>query len=283
LNFGNPNISRTGSRYLTFDAQDAGTGNTAIVNMDLFTGDFGIVGTVGQGFGRPCFNGDDTAVIFAAPDPATGLFTGHSLFRQDLTPNRLAANGQRALWLPDATVGVIYRRGAFVSSNVVPSVQLTSPINHGTYTAPANLALEARASDADGTVAKVEFYHGGNKLGESSGPQYTYSWTNVAAGNYRLFARAIDNLGGIGDSTVIEVIVTGANTAPIKLSGARQGGGVLRLSVEAPAGGYIIQMSEDVKTWTDIYPVTIGASGVGTVDDSTSGNKQRLFFRARKE
>ena len=283
LNFGNPNISRTGSRYLTFDAQEIGTGNTAVVNMDLFTGDFGIVGTVGQGWGRPCFNGDDSAVIFAAPDAVTGTFTGSSLFRQGLTANRLGTDGQRTLWLPDATVGVIYRRGAFVSSNVVPSVQLTSPINHGTYTAPANLTLDAKATDADGTVAKVEFYNGASKLGESTGPQYTFAWTNIAAGNYRLFARGTDNLGGIGDSTVIEVTVTGTNAPPIRLSAAKQAGGVIRLTLEAVAGSYIIQMSEDVKTWTDIYPANIGASGVRTVDDTTSGNKQRLFFRARRE
>jgi bacillolysin len=282
LNFGNPNISRTANRYLTFDAQEISTGNTVIVNMDLFTGDFGIVSTVGQGWGRPCFNGDDTAVIFAAPD-ATAAFTGHSLFRQGLGANRLASEGQPTLWLPDATVGVIYRRGAFVSSNLAPSVQLTSPINHGAYTAPANLTLAAKATDADGTVAKVEFYNGGGKLGESSGPQYTLAWTNVVAGNYRLFARAVDNLGGIGDSTVIEITVTGTNAAPMRLSAARQGGGVLRLNLEAAGGNYIVQMSEDLKTWTDIYPVTVGASGVGTVDDATSGNMQRLFFRARRE
>lgn len=282
LNFGNPNISRTGSRYLTFDAQEVVTGNTAVVNMDLFTGDFEIVGTVGQGWGYPCFNGDDTAVVFAAPD-SNNTFTGYSLFRQGLAANRLATEGQRTLWLPDATVGVIYRRGAFVSSNAIPTAQLTSPINHGTYTAPANLTLDATASDADGTVAKVEFYEGGNKLGESAGPQYRYSWSNVPAGKYRLFARALDNLGAIGDSTVIEVTVTGTNAPPIRLSAARLAGGVLRLSLEAAAGGYIVQMSENLTTWTDLHPVTVGASGVGTVDDSTTGNRSRLFFRARKE
>lgn len=282
LNFGNPNISRTATRYLTFDAQDVATGNSAIVNMDLFTGDFGIVGTVGQGWGYPCFNGDDSAVVFAAPD-TNNTFTGYSLFRQGLAANRLATEGQRTLWLPDATIGVIYRRGAFVSSNAIPTAQLTSPINHGTYTAPANLTLDAKASDADGTVAKVEFYEGGNKIGESTGPQFRYSWANVPAGNYRLFARAVDNLGAIGDSTVIEVTVTGTNGPPMKLSATRPGGGVLRLSLEAAAGGYIVQMSEDLKTWTDLHPVTVGASGVGTVDDSTTGGMSRLFFRARKE
>jgi bacillolysin len=283
LNFGNPNIGRTANRYLTFDAQEVATTNTFIVNMDLFTGDFGIVGTVGSGSGVPSFNGDDTAVVFAAPDTNNFTFTGYSLFRQGLTANRLEAQGEPTLWLADATVGVIYRRGTFVSSNALPSAQLTSPLNHGTYPAPASFTLAAKASDPDGTVAKVEFYEGGRKLGESAGPQYQVLWTNVAAGQYRLFARAVDNVGAIGDSTVIEVTVTGTNAPPMKLAAVRQGAGVVRLNLEAAAGGYIIQMSENLTNWTDIYPVTVGVSGVGTVEDASGGNMQRLFFRARKE
>ena len=49
-------------------------------------------------------------------------------------------------------------------------------------------------------------------------------------------------------------------------------------------GYYIISMSEDLRTWVDIYPVTIGASGVGTVDDAGGPlYYSHLFYRVRLE
>ncbi len=41
--------------------------------------------------------------------------------------------------------------------NQPPSVSLTAPANAATYTAPASITLTASASDADGSIAKVEF------------------------------------------------------------------------------------------------------------------------------
>jgi hypothetical protein len=42
-------------------------------------------------------------------------------------------------------------------------------------------------------------------------------------------------------------------------------------------------MSEDLKNWVDIYPVTIEASGVASIEDSTGLTSSRLFFRVRRE
>ena len=51
------------------------------------------------------------------------------------------------------------------TSNVPPTVSLTSPSNGATYTAPANISLAATASDSDGSVTKVDFYSGTTLLG----------------------------------------------------------------------------------------------------------------------
>ncbi len=48
-------------------------------------------------------------------------------------------------------------------ANMAPTVNLTSPTNNSTFTAPANIALTATATDADGTVSKVEFFNGATK------------------------------------------------------------------------------------------------------------------------
>ncbi|HEV8540913.1 MAG TPA: M4 family metallopeptidase, partial [Verrucomicrobiae bacterium] len=282
VNTGNPNIGRTGTRFLTFDAQDAVTFTTYIVNMDLFTGDFGGVGFVGQGVGFPCFNGDDTAVVFATQD-INAFQTGFSLVKQQLSANRLTTNGLPTLWLSDANLGVIYRRGTFTSSNALPSVNLLAPSNNGVFTTPGPVAISASASDPDGTIAKVEFYQDADKIGESIGPQYSFLWTNVTAGSYRLFARALDNLGAANDSAPVSITVNPVGGASAKLSAARQTDGAIRLTVAGPVGTYTIEQSTDLAHWADIFPLTIGVSGSGTIDDKAGPqNDTHLFYRARR-
>ena len=45
------------------------------------------------------------------------------------------------------------------------------------------------------------------KLGEDTTTPYSYEWTNVAAGDYVLTARAVDNVGEITTSTAINISV----------------------------------------------------------------------------
>jgi RHS repeat-associated protein len=87
-------------------------------------------------------------------------------------------------------------------------VSLTSPANGATFTAPATITLTATAADSDGTIAKVEFFHGGtNLIATVTSAPYTFNWTNVAAGSYSLTARATDNLGAQTTSAAVNVTV----------------------------------------------------------------------------
>ena len=92
-------------------------------------------------------------------------------------------------------------------SNHAPTVNLTSPANNATFTPPATVNIQASASDNDGTVAKVEFFNGGTKLGESTAAPYSYSWANVAAGTYTLTAKATDNKGAATTSAAVTIVV----------------------------------------------------------------------------
>lgn len=91
--------------------------------------------------------------------------------------------------------------------NVNPTATITSPANNASFTAPASITIQATASDSDGTIAKVEFYQGTTKLGEDTASPFSYAWTNVAAGSYSLTAKATDNAGGTGTSSIISVVV----------------------------------------------------------------------------
>ncbi|HEY0455545.1 MAG TPA: Ig-like domain-containing protein, partial [Verrucomicrobiae bacterium] len=82
------------------------------------------------------------------------------------------------------------------SSNVAPTVAIVNPTNGSVIVGPATITLQAQASDADGSVSRVDFFDGDHALGtaQHSTSVYTLSWT-PSAGHHLLTARATDNLG----------------------------------------------------------------------------------------
>jgi hypothetical protein len=86
-------------------------------------------------------------------------------------------------------------------------VTLTNPTNNTELLEPASVAMSATAADADGSVARVEFYAGTNKIAEATSSPYAANWTNVLAGSYLITARAIDDLGAATDSAGSNVVV----------------------------------------------------------------------------
>ncbi|MDF2455168.1 MAG: large protein [Cytophagaceae bacterium] len=104
---------------------------------------------------------------------------------------------------------------ALSNSNVGPIVNVVAPSNNAVYTAPASINITAAASASNGSMSKVEFYNGTVLIGTSTASPYTYSWTNVATGNYSLTAKAYDNLGMTATSAAINVTVNPAsNVSP---------------------------------------------------------------------
>src|SRR3989338_3496235 len=99
-------------------------------------------------------------------------------------------------------------------SNQAPSISLTAPTNNSTYTTPANIIINASASDSDGTISKVEFYNGTALLSSDFTSPYTFTWRNVLAGNYSLSAKAYDNLNAVTTSTSTNVMIKSATPLP---------------------------------------------------------------------
>jgi len=99
-------------------------------------------------------------------------------------------------------------------TNGTPSVTLTSPTSGSTFTAPATIGLAASASVTGSTISKVDFYNGSTLLGTDTSSPYTFSWTNVAAGNYTLTAKATAANGNTATTAGAAVSVTtgGGNT-----------------------------------------------------------------------
>ena len=114
------------------------------------------------------------------------------------------------------------------STNVAPTVSVTSPAAGASYTAPASVSITANAADSDGTVSKVEFYNGTTLLSTDTAAPYAYTWTGVAAGSYNITAKAYDNGGLSTTSGLVPITVTngGGNGAPtVTLTGPTTGSG----------------------------------------------------------
>ena len=119
------------------------------------------------------------------------------------------ATDNRTAVATSASVSVIV-----AAPNSPPSVTIATPLPGTQYVAPASVNLAATASDADGTVAKVDFYADTTLVGSAQTPPYAFVWANVAAGTYSLIAKATDNAGLVASSPPVSIGVR-QNAAPI--------------------------------------------------------------------
>ena len=104
----NPSMSAIDPGLMLYEIRDQASPEIHVRMADLALGTVSEVIRL-QAQGYPSFNGDDTAVVYAAPGP--GAQAGYALWRQPLYD----ASGRRAslpasVLLPDARRGVIYRR-----------------------------------------------------------------------------------------------------------------------------------------------------------------------------
>ncbi len=102
-----------------------------------------------------------------------------------------------------------------VGVNQPPSVVLTTPPNGASFTAPATVTVEAAATDADGTIAKVEFFRAGTKIGEVTSAPFQLSVPELLVGNYTFSVRATDSGNATADSLPVTVtVVSPPNQSP---------------------------------------------------------------------
>ena len=162
----------------------------------------------------------DGATIASFTVPNTGAW---ETFQLSTVNNVALTAGQKVLRIyatsADFNVDKITFSTATTTPNVAPSITLTAPANNTSLSAPASIAITANASDSDGSVAKVEFFNGSQKLGEDLTTPYAYTWTNVAAGTYTISAKATDNSGATTTSAVATVTVTTVTTSQTRVVG----------------------------------------------------------------
>ncbi len=100
-----------------------------------------------------------------------------------------------------------------VSPNAFPIIKLVLPLQDAVFTSPAQITINASANDADGTIAKVEYFNGAEKLSEFTAPPYVFVWDSVTTGTYSISAVATDNKGAKTE-TRQNIFVSAPNSMP---------------------------------------------------------------------
>lgn len=150
-------------------------------------------------------------IVKAAP-PASAVPT-ESLGTGILGKWKYVPNLDVFMGLADAVQGNIwlYKPPGWVNpaggANLPPSVAITEPVNGASVTVGATIAVSAAATDGDGSVAKVEFFADGNKIGESLAAPYGMAWSGATVGTLTLTAVATDDAGATKTSALVSITV----------------------------------------------------------------------------
>ena len=126
--------------------------------------------------------------------------------------------------------------------NRPPIAMITTPASGSTLGGPANITVDATASDPDGTVSSVEFFANGTSIGSVSAAPYSLEWNSVPAGTYTLTAVATDNAGASATSAPVTVTVTEvAGPLPAPWASQDIGAPALAGNASATSTGFIVE------------------------------------------
>ncbi|MCI0744501.1 MAG: Ig-like domain-containing protein, partial [Verrucomicrobia subdivision 3 bacterium] len=129
-----------------------------------------------------------------------------------------------------------------------------------------------------GTIAKVEFFNGVNKLGEDTMGEYSYAWTNVPAGTYTLTAKATDDAGAMTTSGNIVVVVRNPLTS-LALQNVAVVGPNFHFSFQTQSNwNYSVQFATSLPAanWQTL-PTLVGDGSEAVIDHAISGATNRFY------
>ncbi len=162
--------------------------------------------------------------------------------------------------------------------NQAPQVTVTGPATGASFVAPAVAPVTADATDADGTVAKVEFFSNGRLLGTLTQPPYSLV-VDWALGAHSVTAVATDNQGATTTSASVAMTIglpqAPQMAAPVRSTDSAQlawtgGGGPFALERAGSAADPWCAVSDVVAAREATVP-TLGAAGLFRVADLAVG------------
>ena len=158
-----------------------------------------------------------------------------------------------------------------IAPNAPPTVTLTNPATGAVFAVPANVTLQASASDSDGSVTNVKFLVDANVLTNKASAPFTAVTNNLAVGAHTLSAIASDDKGATATNSVSISVV---NPVAVQLSAQQLlPPGRFRFTYTANAGlSYVIQRGTSLSppVWTSLSTNKAGSSSINFTDQSAT-------------
>ncbi|WP_424494679.1 DUF4082 domain-containing protein, partial [Salinimicrobium sp. GXAS 041] len=174
--------------------------------------------------------------------PLTGLRSGldgnNGLYKYSGAP----AFPEQSYQSSNYWVDVVFNTVSY-SGNQKPQISLISPSENASFTIPSTINLQAVTNDPDGSLSKVEFFAGTEKLGEALSSPFHLGWTVTKGGAYTLTARATDNEGATTTSSVVNILVSDPQNQPPTIQ------------ITAPGDGTAISAGENLTIAAEAYDV----------------------------
>ncbi len=89
--------------------------------------------------------------------------------------------------------------------------------------APAAVTLNAEVVNPSGPVSKVAFFNGPTKIGETASAPFLFTWSDVPAGDYGLYAIATDSAGNTTVSPEISVSILASALPQVRITSPGSG------------------------------------------------------------
>jgi hypothetical protein len=224
-------------------------------------------------------------------------------------PTGVAINAQTGLitWTPAQTPGK-YTITVKVTDNGTPALSatgsfnvtltpssantapiLTAPLDQ-TITQGATLSVTATATDADVPAQTLTFGLVAPPVGPAINPQTgVITWVvpaTQAPGPYQITVKVTDNgspAQSISKVFTVTVKTSTGGTAPrLKVDTTSPGVGGFKITVIGdPRADYTLEFSDDLKQWSPLTTVNLGAATSIIYTDTTSVGKSKRFYRAK--
>jgi hypothetical protein len=142
--------------------------------------------------------------------------------------------------------------------DILPTVTISSPANNRSFAIGAAIVFQSNATDADGSVTRVDYFADSSPIGFSIIPPFSVNTTTLSSGAHTITAIATDNAGKTTTSTPINVVVAAEPT----LSITRVNASTVTVTAGATANIlHTLQSSTDAAAWTDVSSVMSGVRG----------------------